>query len=122
MFKRLTPVTAPVTLEFEGQAITAQAGESLAAALLAAGVTRFRHAAEDGSQRGPLCMIGNCFECLVWIEGLGSRQACRERVREGLRLRAHPGLPTAQDLAGDLAGDLHDDRDGGQDGGSEGGV
>jgi predicted molibdopterin-dependent oxidoreductase YjgC len=98
MFKRLRPIHRPVTIDFEGQAITAEAGESLAAALLAAGITGFRRAGEDGSLRGPLCMIGNCFDCLVWIEGLGSRQACRERVRPGLKLRAHPGLPTAEDL------------------------
>jgi predicted molibdopterin-dependent oxidoreductase YjgC len=91
MFRRLEEITAPVTFEFAGETITANAGDTVAAALLAAGHLDFRRAGEDGTRRGPYCMIGNCFECLVEIDGLGSRQACRERVRDGLRVDRHPG-------------------------------
>lgn len=93
MFRRSAAIRHPVVLHFEGAEIEAEAGETVAAALLAAGIRAFREAPEDGSARGPLCMIGNCFECLVEIEGLGSRQACRERVREGLRIARHSGRP-----------------------------
>ena len=81
-----------MTFSFEGQQIEAEDGETLAAALFAAGITRFRHSIEDDTPRGPYCMIGNCFECMVEVEGLGGRQACRERVRDGLVVRCHPGM------------------------------
>ncbi|MCB2102204.1 MAG: (2Fe-2S)-binding protein [Rhodobacterales bacterium] len=93
MFKRLVDIGTPVTFDFEGRPLTAQAGDSLASALLANGVLDFRQAPEDGTVRGPHCMIGNCFECLVEVEGLGTRQACRERVRDGLKVRRHSGRP-----------------------------
>ncbi len=100
MFKRLSEPKAPVTFEFEGQPLKGEAGESIAAALLAAGIIDLRRSGEDDSPRGPYCMIGNCFECLVWIEGQGSRQACREPAREGLKLRRHPGRPDPQAFGG----------------------
>ncbi|MCP5072894.1 MAG: (2Fe-2S)-binding protein [Rhodobacteraceae bacterium] len=93
MFKRAREISRPVYFRFNEQTITADDSDTIAAALLAAGITRFRFAPEDQSERGPLCMIGNCFECLVEIEGKGSRQACRERITEGMQVRSHPGLP-----------------------------
>ncbi|MCP5089272.1 MAG: (2Fe-2S)-binding protein [Rhodobacteraceae bacterium] len=98
MFRRGQEIANPVRFKFNGQTITSEDGDTIAAALLAAGVTHFRTAPEDASNRGPLCMIGNCFECLVDIKGKGSRQACRERVVEGMSVRSHPGLvvPKAQ--------------------------
>ena len=91
MFRRAGQIQYPVTISFEGQQIEAEDGETLAAALLAAGVSGFRQATEDDTKRGPYCMIGNCFECMVEIEDHGSRQACRERVRDGLVVRRHQG-------------------------------
>ena len=91
MYRRTEKITRPVSFEYSGKTIVAQEGDTIAAALLGAGINLFRHAREDESARGPYCMIGNCFECLVEIEGLGSRQACRERVKEGARIHPHPG-------------------------------
>jgi|TARA_B100000809_G_scaffold226458_1_gene238118 NADH dehydrogenase/NADH:ubiquinone oxidoreductase subunit G len=36
-------------------------------------------------------MIGNCFDCLVEIDGETNLQACLVTVREGMRIRPHPG-------------------------------
>lgn len=91
MFRRSAEIRRPVVFTFDGQTIRAEEGETIAAALLAAGVSDFRHAGEDNSPRGPYCMIGNCFECMVEIRGMGGRQACRERVRDGMEIRRHPG-------------------------------
>lgn len=97
MFRRAREIQTPVQLTFEGRTIVAERGETVAAALLAAGVSWFRVSAEDGSRRGPYCMIGNCFDCMVLIDGLGSRQACQERVRDGMAIRRHPGRPDPED-------------------------
>ena len=62
----------PVRIVFEGEEITAAAGQSLAAALLAAGVRHFRTTPVGGVPRGPYCMMGVCFDCLVVVDGLAN--------------------------------------------------
>ena len=69
MFRRRTPVRTPVSIWCEGEEILAEQGDSVAAALLATGISVFRHTAVSGAARAPFCMIGNCFECLVEIDG-----------------------------------------------------
>ncbi len=87
MFRRRAPVSAPVTIWFEDEEVLAEQGESVAAALLAAGVSVFRHTAVNGAERAPFCMIGNCFDCLVEIDGETASQSCLATVREGMKVR-----------------------------------
>ena len=77
--------SARVPVVFDGQRLELPLGANLAAALLAAGVTVFRHTAVSGAPRGPFCMMGACFDCLVEIDGV-VRQACMLEVTEGLRI------------------------------------
>jgi D-hydroxyproline dehydrogenase subunit gamma len=86
MFRRSRVPDSEVTIHVDGRPIRAAAGESVAAALLAAGVAEFRAAAVSGAARGPYCMIGNCFECVVEIDGWPDRQACLVTVAEGMRI------------------------------------
>ena len=60
---------APVVCHFvfEGQTLQGHAGESVAAAVLRAGVSRLRRHPVDGSPRMPFCMMGVCQECLVQV-------------------------------------------------------
>lgn len=80
MFQRKTALNNPCSIIFEGTELEAQIGEPIACALLAAGIVTTRKASENNTLRGPYCLIGNCFECLVYIEGLGVKQACRTSV------------------------------------------
>jgi predicted molibdopterin-dependent oxidoreductase YjgC len=93
MFKRLQPDSgAPsVNLTIEGKAATARAGDSVAATLLAAGLDHCRTTGVSESPRAPYCMMGVCFDCLVTIDGVGNRQACMVRVREGMRVEVQRG-------------------------------
>ena len=75
-----------VRIHFHGQPLDA---------LLAAGVTIFRHTPVSGAPRAPYCMMGACFECLVEIDGV-VRQACMLEVSEGMRI-ARPHEPEAED-------------------------
>lgn len=74
----------------------AREGDSVAAALLAAGLAITRTTPVTGAPRGPYCMMGACFDCLAVIDGVASRQACLTPVREGLRVERQHG---ARDLA-----------------------
>lgn len=76
---------APVAIEVDGARIEAYPGESLAAALLAAGVRAFRRA-RSGEPRGPVCNMGVCFECVVAVDGERDLRACMTPVRDGMRV------------------------------------
>lgn len=74
-----------VRVSFDGAPLDLPEGANLAAALLAAGVGVFRHTPVSGAPRGPFCMMGACFDCLVEIDGV-VRQACMIEVSDGLTL------------------------------------
>lgn len=80
-----------VSLDFEGSRTEAVEGDSVAAALLAAGETVFRSTPASGAPRGPFCLMGVCFECLVEIDGLANQQACMVEVRDGMQVRRQCG-------------------------------
>lgn len=58
-----------VTLRFEGCEIPAVVGETVAAALWAAGEVVVRHSSVLREPRAIFCNMGICFECLVRIGG-----------------------------------------------------
>jgi predicted molibdopterin-dependent oxidoreductase YjgC len=79
------------TIEFDGRPIEAWPGESVGAALIAAGILRFR-IAEDGGARGPVCHIGVCWECRCVIDGESNIRACRTEARPGMTVATQKGL------------------------------
>ncbi len=85
------PKTGLLTMYFDDRAITARAGDSVAAALLAGGVTVTRQTPVTGAARGPYCMMGACFDCLAVVDGRPSVQTCMTPVREGMRIERQDG-------------------------------
>ncbi len=73
-----------VTIRFEGAEIKADRGQTLAAALLAAGIGQFRTSVVSGEPRAPYCLMGVCFECLLTVDGIQNRQSCLIEVRDGM--------------------------------------
>ena len=86
----LTP-GAPVAITVDGKAISARTGDTVAAALLAAGIDHCRTTPVTGAPRAPYCLMGVCFDCLVTIDGVGSRQACLVPVRDGMAIETQLG-------------------------------
>jgi sarcosine oxidase subunit alpha len=91
MFKRLGDTGETVSLKVDGQPIRARAGDTVAGALLAGGIDRFRTTPVTEAPRAPYCLMGVCFDCLVTIDGVGSRQACLVPVREGMAVETQLG-------------------------------
>ncbi len=91
------PAEAAATIQiwFNDQPLSVPGGRSVAAALLAAGIQRFRATPVSGAPRAPYCMMGACFECLVEIDGMPSRQSCLVAVQDGMRIHSQEG---ARDL------------------------
>jgi hypothetical protein len=85
MFKRLDYLDEPsVSITVENRQITVPASDSVAAAMLSAGMVTARTTPVSGARRSPYCMMGTCFECLVGIDGVSNQQACQTQVREGM--------------------------------------
>ncbi len=76
---------ATVRFVIDGIELDAPAGESLAAALMAAGIGTIRHGPMDGQPRSVFCLIGLCQECLVEIDGM-QIEACRVNVSAGMQV------------------------------------
>ena len=91
MFKRLDDSGETIQLKVDGKPIRARAGDTVASAMLAAGIDRFRTTPVTESPRAPYCLMGVCFDCLVTVDGVGSRQACLVPVREGMAVETQLG-------------------------------
>jgi predicted molibdopterin-dependent oxidoreductase YjgC len=63
-------------LSFDGRRVRVGPGQTVAAALWAAGVRSWRTTRETGAPRGMFCGIGVCFDCLVTIDGTPNQRAC----------------------------------------------
>jgi predicted molibdopterin-dependent oxidoreductase YjgC len=78
-----------VNLIVDESPLRAREGDSLAAALLNAGVWDLRRSVE-GAPRGPLCGMGICYECRVTVDGVAHRRACLLRVADGMVVQTAP--------------------------------
>jgi predicted molibdopterin-dependent oxidoreductase YjgC len=92
MFRRLPDVDAAmVEVTIDGRAMRVRTGDTVAAALLSAGILASRAADVSGAPRAPYCMMGVCFECLVTVDGVGNRQGCLVPVAAGMRIETQHG-------------------------------
>lgn len=91
MFRRLTERGHALRIFVDGAATPVREGDSVAAALLAAGHAACRSSAISDVPRGPYCLMGVCFDCLVMIDGVANRQACMVSVRDGMRVETQRG-------------------------------
>jgi predicted molibdopterin-dependent oxidoreductase YjgC len=92
MFKRIEGLEPEnVVIFIEGEKVMARSGDTVAAAMLAAGHTQTRTSAISDTKRGPFCMMGICFDCLVEINGVANRQACQTLVQNDMQVRIQKG-------------------------------
>jgi predicted molibdopterin-dependent oxidoreductase YjgC len=76
---------------FDDTEITAEPGQSIAAALIAAGHRSWRSTRVGAEPRGAFCGIGVCFDCLVTVNGRPNQRACLVEVRPGDRIERQKG-------------------------------
>lgn len=75
-------MSAGLTILVDGVAVNAVTGQTVAGAMLAAGIVRFRDD-PDGGPRGLWCNMGSCGECFVGIADRRVR-ACLAVVAPGM--------------------------------------
>ncbi|PZW45923.1 glycine/D-amino acid oxidase-like deaminating enzyme [Humitalea rosea] len=90
---KIRAIAAPMGIRFNGEQIAAVTGETIAAALSAAGHLAFRETA-SGAPRGLWCGMGACFDCLVTVDGRANQRACMVKVADGMQVAsAVPARP-----------------------------
>ena len=82
---------------WQGKAIQALEGETIASALIANGIKVFGHHPKDGAPQGLFCANGQCAQCMVIVDGLPVK-SCMELVRPGMRVEPANGLPVLPEV------------------------
>ena len=73
---------APGRFRFGDRTIEFTPGQSIGAALWKAGVRSFRSTRRFGRPRAIYCGIGQCFDCLVRVNGTAVVRACVTDARD----------------------------------------
>ncbi|MFF0742230.1 (2Fe-2S)-binding protein [Streptomyces sp. NPDC004111] len=73
----------PFEITLDGKPIAALPGQSVAAALWAAGVLSWRTTRQGDRPRGAFCGIGSCFDCLATVNSTANQRACLVPARPG---------------------------------------
>lgn len=76
-------MSEPFEITFDGAPVTVHPGQTIGAALLAAGVRAWRTTRVEGRPRGLFCGIGVCYDCLVVVGGQHSVRACQRSAAPG---------------------------------------
>ena len=80
-----------VTIFFNGQPVEAFSGETIAAALHAAGVYHLSDSAEKHRPRGLFCAIGQCSSCMMVVDGRPNVKTCTTQVTDGMQVESQKG-------------------------------
>ncbi len=91
---RLTDPKRGLTFTFDGRTITAVTGQSIAAALYAAGVRTFTRSFKYHRPRGLFCVSGDCPNCLMHVDDRPNVRTCIEPVRQGQVVRHQNAWPS----------------------------
>lgn len=89
----------PLEIEVDGKKIIAYQGETVAAALIAAGLRTLRRTVEKNEPRGVFCGIGLCFECRMVINGVPNTRACQTLATPGCRVETQEGRGPLEDFS-----------------------
>ena len=74
----------PVRIYYHGKPIESFEGDTVAAALLAAGVDTFSRSFKYHRRRSPACLSGHCSRCTMTVDGRMHVKTCQTTVREGM--------------------------------------
>src|SRR6266545_2379293 len=85
MASRLEPPKQPVEFEFDGEAITAERGEPLAFALIAADRLALSRSPKLHRPHGPYCLRGGCDGCILRVNGEPNVLTCLRACQGGER-------------------------------------
>jgi predicted molibdopterin-dependent oxidoreductase YjgC len=75
-----------IQIRVNGRMITAFPGETVLAALTAAGYRVLKKSNVHNEARGPFCGMGVCYECLVTVDGVPKQRSCMVEARDNMEI------------------------------------
>jgi aerobic-type carbon monoxide dehydrogenase small subunit (CoxS/CutS family) len=78
--------------DFDAAAVPFRSGQTIGAALMAAGTLSWRTTRVAGARRGLFCGIGVCFDCLVTVDGHPNQRACLVLAEDGMQVTTQDGV------------------------------
>jgi len=73
-----------IKININGKETTAWQGDTVLAALVAAGYKILKKSQKLNENRGALCGMGVCYECRISINGGPDQRACMAEVEDGM--------------------------------------
>lgn len=92
LLQRGDNAASPIDVHFEHDRIQARPGDTVAVALLNAGILHTTRSAKYRRPRGAYCLRGDCGSCLVRIDGRPNQRACLTTVTPHMRVGAQNRL------------------------------
>jgi len=80
-----------ITFFFNGQEMESYSGETIAAALHAAGIRELIKSPVLHRPRGLFCAIGNCSSCLMVVDSQPNVRICITKVKPGMKVESQMG-------------------------------
>ena len=80
-----------IVFTFNGDEIEGYEGETIAAALHAAGVKELAKSPVLHRPRGLFCAIGNCSSCLMVVDGEPNVRVCVTKIKQGMKIETQIG-------------------------------
>ncbi|MCR4397739.1 MAG: (2Fe-2S)-binding protein [Firmicutes bacterium] len=90
------PAARTVEVTVDGRKVVAREGETIAAALMAAGIKVHRYTRRKGAPRGLFCAIGQCTDCVMIVNGMPNVRTCVTPVADGMTVETQRGGGPAQ--------------------------
>jgi predicted molibdopterin-dependent oxidoreductase YjgC len=86
------PKADSLTMYVDGKAVPARRGQTIAAALVAAGWVCFHRTEKRHEPRGIFCAIGRCTDCVMTVDGTANVRTCITLAQDGMQLQMQEGL------------------------------
>jgi predicted molibdopterin-dependent oxidoreductase YjgC len=80
-----------IVFTFNGDKIEGYKGETISAALHAAGIKELAKSPVLHRPRGLFCAIGNCSSCLMVVDGQPNIRVCVVKVESGMKVETQIG-------------------------------
>lgn len=80
-----------ISFEYNGEKVIAYEGETIAAALHAAGYKLLTKSRKHSRPRGLFCAIGKCSACLMEVNGIPNIAICTTKAKQGMKVYSNAG-------------------------------
>lgn len=83
-------------IHFNGRPVRARADDTVASALVRAGVYVFSRSLKFHRPRGYFCGTGRCYSCMMRVNGIPGVRTCTTKAEPGMAVETERGFPSAR--------------------------